>query len=505
MSQSDGGDNSSYDRERQQLLDEFAAALRARHENPGSEPWFSEDDLVDVFDFAGDVGNDYLRAEALMWGARTFPESERLFERRGVFYSDVLSDKDVEEFTSANPGTVTFLTSLLDLRARNLGQEGTRVELERLMTEYRDLDDEEAIQLVNLAADTGNLDWMMDNLDMLRKKVQYESVLLYEIGADAVELNRPAYGEVVFSMLVEKEPYNADFWACLGQAQVQLGKFASASESVDMALAIDPSYMEAIQIKAQLLSKQTVPDPLPELKELSRKFPDNATIAQYYLERLCSNIRNFVNIPEEIVSEAGRLLEKFPDNSTIISYYVALTPYEHTIGYLDRMWKEWSGDDSMQHWREWAEFYLVNGLLNGTLAVVRTVLRNSPLAKTELMPELEAQTILCMLLQRWEETEQAAEEFRETLGALSSVISIALIYAQMHLHQYSKAYTTFEQLERNEYRQNFVARSMSRWAPVDALFDMGVSLFVDRFRWHYFTRNPKKADKFDPLHIFDFQ
>ena len=98
MSQSDGGDNSSYDRERQQLLDEFAAALRARHENPGSEPWFSEDDLVDVFDFAGDVGNDYLRAEALMWGARTFPESERLFERRGVFYSDVLSDKDVEEF-----------------------------------------------------------------------------------------------------------------------------------------------------------------------------------------------------------------------------------------------------------------------------------------------------------------------------------------------------------------------------------------------------------------------
>ena len=41
MSQNDGGDNYSYDSERQRLLDEFAAALKARHKNPGSEPWFS--------------------------------------------------------------------------------------------------------------------------------------------------------------------------------------------------------------------------------------------------------------------------------------------------------------------------------------------------------------------------------------------------------------------------------------------------------------------------------
>ena len=338
MSQNDGGDNYSYDSERQRLLDEFAAALKARHKNPGSEPWFSEVDLVEIFDYAGDIGNDYLRAEVLMWGARTFPDSQQLLERRGVFYSDVLTDNDVEAFTSTNPDTVTFLTSVLKLRALNLGREGTLDELIRLLDKYDSLNDEETIQLVNLAADTGNLDWLMENLDMLREKAQFVPALLYEIGAESVECGKAAYGEKVFTELVEKEPYNADFWTSLGFAQIQLGNFGGATESADMAIAIDPSFIDAIQLKAQLLAKQSAPDPLSQLKEMTLTYPDNTSIAHSYLERMCADIRNFNDIPAEIISEAGRLLEKFPGDNTIINYYVALTPCELTVDYLDRKW-----------------------------------------------------------------------------------------------------------------------------------------------------------------------
>ena len=502
MSQNDGGDNYSYDSERQRLLYEFAAALKARHKNPGSEPWFSEVDLVEIFDYAGDIGNDYLRAEVLMWGARTFPDSQQLLERRGVFYSDVLTDNDVEAFTSTNPDTVTFLTSVLKLRALNLGREGTLDELIRLLDKYDSLNDEETIQLVNLAADTGNLDWLMENLDMLREKAQFVPALLYEIGAESVERGKAAYGEKVFTELVEKEPYNADFWTSLGFAQIQLGNFGGATESADMAIAIDPSFIDAIQLKAQLLAKQSAPDPLSQLKEMTLTYPDNTSIAHSYLERMCADIRNFNDIPAEIISEAGRLLEKFPGDNTIINYYVALTPCELTVDYLDRKWKEWTPESGLQQWRDWAEFYLENRLYNGCLAVVRDILRNSDETDVILTPEREAETVICLMLRRWEETDQSAETFIATYNAPSQVVAIAQIYARMHLHRYSKAYQTFQLMEYCNRHHYFVTKQRSRLPILDPLIDMGVTLFLRNFSWSYFTRNPKKADKFDPLGLF---
>lgn len=503
MSQNDG-DSSSYDKERQRLLDEFAQALKTRHTNPGSEPWFSEDDLVDLFDYAGDVGNDYLRAEALMWGARIYPDSERLFERRGVFYSDVLSDQDVAAFTSTNSGTVTFLTSLLDLRARNLGQEGTLEELKFLINSYEGLDDEDAIQFVNLAADTGNIDWLMENLDMLRGKVQYEPVLLYEIGAESVEHGKPEYGEKTFSMLVEQEPYNADFWSGLCQTQFELGKFANAEESVDMALAINPSCIDAVQLKAQILSMQFVPDPLAELKELNLKFPDNAIVAQCYLKKLTTKV-NDAQARQEIVSEIERLLQKFPNDPAVVTAYVAVTPFELTVSFLNQQWKDWGSDEGIQHWRDWTEYLLAGGMLNGALAVVRCILRNSRLSADELVSEYEAQVVISMMLQRWEDTEQAAAAFNaHSSQGLSPVVAIALIYAQMHMLQYSEAKNTFKILEHSLKYETMINRPVSHLQFLNVIFRQGVLSFIEKFE-QYFTRKPDEAVKFDPFDLFGFE
>ena len=124
----DDGQNGNYEKERQELLDRFRKAL-ANPDGGEASQWFDEDDLLDVFDYAGDIGNDYLRAEALLWGARYFPDSQRLKERRGVFYSDVLSDSDVEAFTADNGEVTTLLTELLSLRARPLTGEQVREQL----------------------------------------------------------------------------------------------------------------------------------------------------------------------------------------------------------------------------------------------------------------------------------------------------------------------------------------------------------------------------------------
>ena len=56
------------------MLSRFIAALA----KGGDDCWFDEDELVQIFDYAGDTGNDYVRAEVLMWGARYFPDSKIL-------------------------------------------------------------------------------------------------------------------------------------------------------------------------------------------------------------------------------------------------------------------------------------------------------------------------------------------------------------------------------------------------------------------------------------------
>ena len=47
--------------------------------------YYDEGDLADIFDYAGDVHDDYIRLEGLMLGNRLFADSEILLERRATW------------------------------------------------------------------------------------------------------------------------------------------------------------------------------------------------------------------------------------------------------------------------------------------------------------------------------------------------------------------------------------------------------------------------------------
>ena len=92
----------NYEDENKALLERFATALKEGDVTAD----FDVEELLDIFDFAGDYGMDYLRAEALFWGAAHYPGNKELLERRAVFYSDGLGPAAVNSCTadhSADP------------------------------------------------------------------------------------------------------------------------------------------------------------------------------------------------------------------------------------------------------------------------------------------------------------------------------------------------------------------------------------------------------------------
>lgn len=496
-------DDSQVRNEYQKLLDEFVAALRERNAQGSTSKWFSEDDLVDIFDYAGDLGKDYVRAEVLMWGARYFPDSDVLRERRGVFYSDVLSDNDVAEFTASNGGADTLLSALVDLRSRALGKEGTLQELKRLLDEVKDMDDEESIQFVNLAADTGNLDWLMENLPELRKHSRFEDTLMYEIGMEAATRQQYDYALRIFGEMVELSPYNATFWAALGRVQLESGDGASALESSDMALAINPDNEDALRLKARILSVIISDDATKSLHELNLKYPDDESIAEDYSSRIMRDSHLTGQRTPESIAEMQRLVKKFPGNSGIMSNYVAYAPLDVTAGYLDSLWQSSDLSNREKEWRDWADFFIANGYLDAALAVIRTVLRNQTHFQ-DFRFELEMDVMLSLITRRWQDTETAATRYRVVYGTYPPQIGVARIYALMHLHKYSEAYKQADSM-RFAYGNKLEPAATSRSNLTNSLIGLGAETFVRDFIYTHFTRTPSKADRFDPLNLFGFK
>lgn len=68
--------------------DELRERFRSELGLPPAQRYYSEDELIDIFDNSGDAGDDYLRTEALLLGARLYPDSQALLERRAIFTAD---------------------------------------------------------------------------------------------------------------------------------------------------------------------------------------------------------------------------------------------------------------------------------------------------------------------------------------------------------------------------------------------------------------------------------
>ena len=320
-----------FDKERQELLDRFKESLRGN----ATDYFFDEDDLVEIFDYAGDMNNDYLRAEVLMRAARFYPDSEVLKQRRILFYSDVFDPAMMEGFTDDYADNHSLLAEISFLRSSGKSNEYVLERMKYFLENYPPFDDEETIRFVSLAESSHLLDWVYRNFSLVSAHVMNEDVLLYELGFDFCDTtsHERDYDRAseLLGKLVEKLPFVADYWQMLALAQYYSKEHrAKYQDSLELALALDPTHREALSLKATIIGDQNSPQEFKaELREICDICYDQVLPVKLLLSTM-----NDEELKSEGVERLVKLLESNPDSFFAMSKLLAIDP-EEALRHID--------------------------------------------------------------------------------------------------------------------------------------------------------------------------
>lgn len=268
-----------YEDRRNELCERFRQSLTSGAANT---QYFDEDDLVEIFDFAGDLNDDYLRFEVLLCGARYYPDSVPLRERRALLYANY-SDEVSSKFLSDNSASHGALWDITRLRnASPMGDEAIK-SLDGLIETYSEFDDEEVIQLVDLASSLGQTDWLLNRLDALRAHVTFLPTLLFEIAVMLEMETRYDKAIKLLEELTELEPYNEQYWFMLAQEYDFNNNPDGALQALDLALAILPDDKNMRFYHARLLVRldNEHDKAFAELKKLAKDYPEDINISRF--------------------------------------------------------------------------------------------------------------------------------------------------------------------------------------------------------------------------------
>lgn len=356
----------AYDR-RDDLCKRFRESL-ASSSRDGQ--YFDEDDLIEIFDYAGDINDDYLRFEVLLCGARFYPDSEPLKERRALLYStfgEDLSSKYLED----NDRQQGALWDIARMRNSSpLGQDAVRG-LDLLLENYAEFNDEEVIQLVDLASSLGQTDWLVSRLESLRAHVTYLPTLLYEI---AVMLEIDGRYEEAISLLDELtslEPYNEQYWFMLAQEYDLADNAKGALSALDLALAILPEDKAMRFYHARLLARDEHSrlKAVESLERLVADYPEDIDICRFLSALYIESDYDIDNAAQKAAAVIRNCFEKNPGDRKLASDLLALdaAPTDGVIAEVDRH----NSPADVKEWIDWAAELHELGAYDKAIAILR--------------------------------------------------------------------------------------------------------------------------------------
>lgn len=312
----------SPEKSRQEILRTFSEEIR----KPLSEVYFSEEDLAMIFDIANEMGDYYLMNEALLVGARLYPDSSVMTERRGLYYiHEEDGGETLRRHLQHNPETGGVLTDILSLNARKgLTPEEAAKELDIILRSAETFEDEDVVQYCETAFNLGCFDFLVKNIDALRAKTPFLPTLLYEMASWAEDDGQYELAMTYANELIEDEPYNAGYWDLLGRIAEEADNIDKAREAADMAIAIDPADEEAVVLKlkcAVALHYVSKAD-ADFAEEALKKFPDSVSVTPAALGVLLGYGRN-----SRAAQLASAFFRRHPENAGAVSFLLENSYY----------------------------------------------------------------------------------------------------------------------------------------------------------------------------------
>lgn len=488
-----------YFEQHQELLNRFSAALK----KGGADCWFDEDEIIQIFDYAGDIGNDYLRTEALMWGARYYPESKALLERRCIYYHDVLDENAVRSFTSDIEGKGSLITNLLKYKAEGLYGEEAKQVLNDVLQLSEPLTDEEVIQVVNFAFDTQNSDWIFDNLGELRKHTEFLPSLLYEVGALSYEGGNYERTIPVLEELVSESPYSIDYWDMLTKAYYAAGREEDASEALEMELAIDPNFLPALQIKAHTLALK---GKLEEIDQIQKQYPNDQEIAEAYLNAMLFAYKDRLDEKRnEIIDYLVINAELYPQSDMFIDRLLTTAP-EKAETAINNIWigltSYTPAEDVPMQWKDWVDSLVSENKYSGAITLLEFFFREEHVECVAVNQMRVTQALLYFATKQWEKVYNTINENPSDEMRKNYMISVAETMSLLKIHKLEEARS--KALYYVQAEKDYTLGDNLDWTGVGQLSLIGLGLFmtdvisvtdqsvIDEF----------DADKYDPLHFW---
>ena len=265
-----------------ELYERFLAGVK---DNNNSE-FYEEDELLDIYDYAQDEGDDMVQLYVLMTGARLYPDSDFLDERKAFFLSSINSDAARNMFGRRGRKDSALwgvLKLSLDVYPDGNPEDGLT---DLLATDHR-FGCEAVIRLIDMLHDLNRDDLIAGNLHILREKADTPALLYFE-AAEALYRNEhyASMARDLAEELTQQEPFNPDNWVLLAKIELALQHASECVAAADYALAIDPANQRALLVRAigLIASDETINEGIEILRQVLASSPEDSFAAKALAE-----------------------------------------------------------------------------------------------------------------------------------------------------------------------------------------------------------------------------
>ncbi len=267
----------------QKLYEEFRKHV---YDNDLTTVSYTTDELLDIYDYAIDSNDSLVQMYVFEVAAALYPGNDFLDERKAFFLAQ-FDEKAARGMLNRKGRVDSALWKVLEINDSAISTEEWEQKLAELLASDMKFSAEAVIRLVEIARNTDHLDWLIDQVDILKRKAEHPEVVLNEIGHAIYEDGEdPETGIMLAEELTANNPFNPDFWVLLASLQRADDQLSESLASCDYALAIDPDHANALAAKgfvlAQFADRKSLQIAAELLEKARKQLPDDS----YLLERL---------------------------------------------------------------------------------------------------------------------------------------------------------------------------------------------------------------------------
>lgn len=366
-------DNNANDQnELYELYERFRSDVQKHNR---ADIFYDESDLVEIYDYANDNNDEFVKSEVLLCGAHLYPDSDwlavrqayRCFENGDVESAKMLLDRS---------GDKSILADILRLKISCASQEKVKEQILKLTKTPHKEDDETIIQLVNLIEENDLTQWANQRVKKFSEICEFPATLYYEMGT----LNDSEGNFDDSAKLLEEatmiEPFNASFWESLAQTYYNGGSLDKALNAADYALAIDDRSQRALLIRAQVLVDrgQQLDQVAESMQKMVEEGDNDQAAAQLLL--MCYEKEAHHDKADNL---ALMMNKKYPYEKAWVDFLLSVSdkPFDRSI--IDRYFSlQFDGEAK---WMEWAVEYMSHGMLTQAAELLLCLKRFNRLQK----------------------------------------------------------------------------------------------------------------------------